>query len=266
MRILVTGGNGFVGGFIARHLALTHAVLTPSSKELDLTNLEQVNNWFSSNEVDAVVHCALTGREVLFSTDPKYLSDSLLMFRNLWLNRKKYSRLINLGTAYEFDLSVSNDNIKEDDVINHLPTTSYGYAKNLVARIIKETPSFYNLRLFGVFHETESPTRFFSKVRYNPEIVINNDVYLDYIYLLDIFPMIDCILDGNAQHRDINMVYPHKYQLSNLAEVLCHYADLPITKIKINNPSGNNLTGDNLRLSSYGFNLIGLEQGLRNYK
>lgn len=266
MKILVTGGNGFVGGFIAKHLAEEHEVFTPPSKVLNLTDLEQVNEWFTNNEVDAVVHCALSGREVLSSTDPKYLSDGLLMFRNLWLNKLKYKMFINLGTAYECDLSVSNDNIREEEILNHLPVSSYGYAKNIVARIIRETPNFYNLRLFGVFHETESPIRFFSKVRNDPEVTINNDVYLDYIYLPDIFPMIDCILAGDAQHRDINMVYPYKYQLSHLAEVLCYHSDLPITKIKIKNPNGNNLTGDNLRFSSYGFNLIGLEQGLRNYK
>lgn len=266
MKILVTGGNGFVGSYIVKHLQPNHTIYTPNSKLLDLTNLELVNKWFDENEVDVVIHCALSGREVLSSIDPKYLSDSLLMFRNLWLQKSKFKKFINLGTAYECDLNKDNNLIKEDDIIEHLPTTSYGYAKNLVARIIRETSSFYNLRLFGVFHENENQIRFFSRVKYDPEININNDVYLDYIYLPDIFPMIDCILEGNAQHRDINMVYPYKYQLSEMAEVLCQYADVPITKIKIKNPSGNNLTGDCIRFASYGFNLIGLEQGLRNYK
>ena len=35
---------------------------------------------------------------------------------------------------------------------------------------------------------------------------------------------------------------------------------------RIKNPTGNNLTGDSVALSSYNFKLIGLEQGLRNYK
>jgi hypothetical protein len=48
--------------------------------------------------------------------------------------------------------------------------------------------------------------------------------------------------------------------------MLCKHLGLPPEKIKIKNPTGNNLTGDSVVLSSYNFNLIGLEQGLRNYK
>lgn len=265
-KVLITGAGGFVGGFIAKHLESKFELLTPSSKELDLTDLEQVEQWFNHNEVDVVVHCALSGREVLSSTDPQFLSDGLLMFRNLWLQKHHYKRLVNLGTAYEFDLTKSNDNVLEYDFIQHLPKTSYGYAKNIAARIIRDTPGFYNLKLFGVFHESESSNRFFQRVRHQDEIVINNDIYLDYIYLPDILPMLELMILGYSQHCDVNMVYSNKYRLSDMAKVLCNHAGLPTSKIKIKNPTGNNLTGDSVALSSYKFNLIGLEQGLRNYK
>jgi nucleoside-diphosphate-sugar epimerase len=266
MRILVTGGNGFVGSFITKHLSTKHTILTPRSSELDLTNLDQVEQWFKNNKVDVVVHCALTGREVLSSTDPVYLSDGLLMFRNLWLHRNLYKRFVNLGTAYEFDLTKDNNNVKEYDFVQHLPKTSYGYAKNITARIIRDTPSFYNLKLFGIFHETESSNRFFQRVKQQDEVVINNDIFLDYIYLPDILPMLGLMVEGRSQHSDVNMVYPHKYRLSDMADMLCDHLRLPMTKIKIKNSTGNNLTGDSVALSSYDFKLIGLEQGLRNYK
>jgi nucleoside-diphosphate-sugar epimerase len=266
MNILVTGARGFVGRFIASHLAEKHTVLTPTRHELDLTNLEHVETWFKNNKVDVVVHCALSGREVLSSTDPQYLSDGLLMFRNLWLQKHRYERFVHLGTAYEFDLTKSNDSVLEHQFVHHLPSTSYGYAKNIAARIIKDTPGFFNLKLFGVFHETESTNRFFQRVKQQDEVVINNDIYLDYIYLSDILPMLERMVEGRSQHSDVNMVYPHKYQLSEMAEILCKHLGLPTSKIKIINPAGNNLTGDSVALSSYNFNLIGLEQGLRNYK
>jgi nucleoside-diphosphate-sugar epimerase len=266
MKILITGARGFVGSFIAKHLAEKHTLLTPTRQELDLTNLEQVESWFNSNEVDVVVHCALSGREVLSSTDPQYLSDGLLMFRNLWLQKHKYERFVHLGTAYEFDLTKNNERVLEHQFVHHLPRTSYGYAKNIAARIIRDTPGFYNLKLFGVFHESESANRFFQRVKQQDEVVINNDIYLDYIYLPDILPMLDRMVEGRSQHSDVNMVYPHKYRLSEMAKILCNHLGLPLTKIKIKNSTGNNLTGDSVALSSYNFNLIGLEQGLRNYK
>jgi GDP-L-fucose synthase len=266
MKILITGARGFVGSFIAKHLAEKYTLLTPTRQELDLTNLEQVETWFQTNEVDVVVHCALSGREVLSSTDPQYLSDGLLMFRNLWLQKCRYKRFVHLGTAYEFDLTKNNNNVLETEFVHHLPKTSYGYAKNVAARIIRDTPSFYNLKLFGVFHESESSNRFFQRVKQQDEVVINNDIYLDYIYLPDILPMLDRMIEGCSQHSDVNMVYPHKYRLSEMAEILCKHLGLPPAKIKIKNSTGNNLTGDSVALSSYNFNMIGLEQGLRNYK
>ena len=266
MKILITGARGFVGSFIAKHLADKHTLLTPTRQELDLTNLEQVGEWFNNNEVDVVLHCALSGREVLSSTDPQYLSDGLLMFRNLWLQKHQYKRFVHLGTAYEFDLTKNNEDVLEHEFVHHLPKTSYGYAKNIAARIIRDTPGFYNLKLFGVFHETENANRFFKRVVHQDEVIINNNIYLDYIYLPDILPMLELMVEGRSQHSDVNMVYPHKYQLSEMAEILCDHLGLPLSKIKIKNPTGNNLTGDSVVLSSYNFKLIGLEQGLRNYK
>ena len=194
LKILITGGNGFIAKFLSTNL--NYQIVSPPRAELDLLNLEQVTDWFNNNEVDVVIHCALTGREVLFSTEPTYLSDGLLMFRNLWLQKEKFKRLINLGTAYELDLTQDHNLVTEHDFLNYLPTTSYGYAKNLTARIIQDTANFYNLKLFGVFHETESHQRFLQRVKHDAEVVIKNDIYLDYIYLPDILPMIETIVNG----------------------------------------------------------------------
>jgi dTDP-4-dehydrorhamnose reductase len=225
-----------------------------------------VSCWFRSNQVDAVIHCAVSGRNDPFSNEPTYLTESLLMFRNLWNCRNRYSQFINLGSAYEYDLSRNNLNVKEEDILDHLPTTSYGLAKNIIARIIKNTNNFFNLRLFGVFHETESSQRFFKKVIEQEIVTIQNDVLFDYIYLPDIIPMIECILRGNSQHRDINMVYPHKYRLSDFARKLCESVDIDYRKVIIVGNNDCNLTGDSLKLASYNFPLIGIDQGIENYK
>jgi nucleoside-diphosphate-sugar epimerase len=265
-RILVTGARGFVGNFITEQLSKEYIIHVPNRETLDLTDLEKVNRWFDNNQIDVVVHCALSGREVLSSTEPAYLSDGLLMFRNLWLNRHRYGKFINLGTAYEMDLNQNNELVKENEFVNHLPTTSYGYAKNIAARIIRDTEEFYNLRIFGNFYETESPLRFFKRIATEDKIVIQHDNYLDYIYMPDIIPMMKCIINGDAQHRDINMVYNTKYRLSELAYMMCDVLGMDKTKIQVLGTNGKNLTGDASVLSSYGFDLIGIEQGLRNYK
>lgn len=267
MNILVTGGGGFVGSKITQHLlACGNTLYAPSRDELDLIDLISVQTWFSNNRVDAVVHCALSGREVLSSTDPTFLSDGLIMFRNLWLHRHLYETLVNLGSAYELDLSKNNSMVTEAAFLNQLPITSYGYAKNIAARIIKETDNFYNLRLFGVFHETEKDNRFLKIVKTRNSVVIPNDTYMDYIYLEDIFPVVDRVLSGTCPYKDINVVYNHKYRLSELAYMLCDILGLSKERITISNQGSNHLTGDWTRLASLELNLVGLHEGLRKYK
>ena len=55
MRILITGGNGMVGSYLKK---IIPEAMTPSSKELDLTNSEQVKYYFANNKFDYVVHLA----------------------------------------------------------------------------------------------------------------------------------------------------------------------------------------------------------------
>lgn len=266
MKILITGGHGFVGNFIFNFLKDTHEVYRFFSKDIDLRNIDQVKTLFNDINYDLVIHCALSGREELFSQDPKFLSDGLLMFRNLWHYKSHYRKFINLGTAYEYDLNLDNTLINEGDFVNHLPTTSYGFAKNIIARIISTTENFYNLRIFGNFHETENSKRFFKKVIFEKEITIHNDQYIDYIYMPDILPMIEFILNNDCIENDINLVYNSKYKLSEMAYMLCDIMNLNKNKIKILSNNGKNLTGNGLKFSTYNFKLIGLEKGLGNYK
>lgn len=263
--ILITGSGGFVGSHIANHLRDTYNLLTPRSYELNLFNLQDVSYYFQNNKIDFVIHCALSGREFLSSHDPVYLSDGLIMFRNLFIQKNNFNKFINLGTAYEVSLSVDNTLITEDAFLNHLPVTSYGLAKNLIARTIRETPNFFNLRLFGVFHETESDRRFLKKVRNEEQITIENDSYFDYLYLPDMFPVIDLILENKCQIRDLNMVYTNKYRLSQIAYMLCDHLGLDKNKIIIKNQEGLSLTGSAYKIQTLNIDFIGIEKGIRNY-
>lgn len=263
-KVLITGGQGTVGKFLASRLPFD--ILNPGRNELDLFNIDQVSNYLTEHKIDTVVHCALTGRENLFSQDPIYTTDGLWMFRNLWNNKDKFNKFINLGTAYEFDLTQNNLLIKEADVKQHLPNTSYGYAKNIISRICLDTLNFYNLRLFGVFHEEEANHRFFKKILINKTIDIHNDIYMDYMYLGDIIPMINKIVSQGSDHKDINMVYKNKYRMSELAKLFCNVHGIDPTNINILGNNNLNLTGSSTNLDMNNFNYIGLEEGFRLYK
>jgi nucleoside-diphosphate-sugar epimerase len=56
MRVLVTGGSGFIGRNLIEYLARAHEVLAPTHAELDLTDPGALDRWFREHEVDVVVH------------------------------------------------------------------------------------------------------------------------------------------------------------------------------------------------------------------
>lgn len=265
MKILITGGKGFVGSYLANNLRADNIVAVGKDK-LDLLNPQQVNEFFNNFQFDVVIHTALVGREQLFSTDSKYLNENLLMFTNLYNNRQKFGRLFNLGTAYEYDLTKDNRFVHEESVINYLPNTSYGLAKNIIARIIKETDNFYNFRLFGVFHHTEKETRFFKKLSLQKTINISNDIYFDYISLDDLVSIIRYFLHNIHSVRDINCVYHEKFRLSHLAKKFCEIHNLDQANILVEKKGHNNLTGNATKLMLIPVKLAGLDAGLKLYQ
>jgi dTDP-4-dehydrorhamnose reductase len=58
MKILLTGGNGLVGGRLHQTLKKTYNIQTPSAKELDITKAKLIQRWFHRHTPDIVIHSA----------------------------------------------------------------------------------------------------------------------------------------------------------------------------------------------------------------
>lgn len=57
-RMLITGGTGFVGSKVASYYGDKYEVLTPSHREMDITDGEAVEAYFEKYRPDVVIHCA----------------------------------------------------------------------------------------------------------------------------------------------------------------------------------------------------------------
>ena len=115
MRILLTGSRGGIGTSIQEILvAEGHAVLAPTSGELDLSNQEVVTNWIKLNshqEIEAVIFCAGTNtpRDFLEVERAEY---SRTLEININSNReilkallpgmlnRKFGRIVAISSAY----------------------------------------------------------------------------------------------------------------------------------------------------------------------
>lgn len=76
MKLLITGGTGFLGRRAAAHFAaLGVHVLTPGRTQLDITEDASVRNWFVHNRPEAVLHCAAVSDTGACQREPERTAD-----------------------------------------------------------------------------------------------------------------------------------------------------------------------------------------------
>jgi nucleoside-diphosphate-sugar epimerase len=266
MKILITGGNGFIGKYLHKYYAeYGHHVLAPKRDELDLLDLNSVHNYFTAHPVDVVIHTALYGRELINSDEIDMFNKNMEMFDNLYAQRSQYKKFINLGSGYEYDISRNIDNADEDDILYVEPSNPYGKVKNLIAQRCRNTDNFYTLRLFGVLHYTESGSRFFRKLYESREFHITENKRCDYFNLEDLPTVIDLILNDQCKHREMNCVYENKYTLAELAKLFCDVKNIDPSRIIIDSEGEKSYTGDNSKIASYNLPFLGLELAMLRY-
>jgi UDP-glucose 4-epimerase len=266
--ILITGGRGFIGSYLTNHYRNQYTVLSPERSRLDFTNAASVDSFFATNHVDVVIHTALVGRNNINGVDHVQAQQNIEMFVNIWRNRHKFSQFINMGTGNEFDTTMDLLRCDEDTLFDRIPNSSYGYAKNIIARICRETENFTNLRIFGMFHYTEKPERFFRKL-YNatPEkpLSIWQDCYFDFFNLDDFPVVIDCVLRGEMPFQDINVTYPEKYLFSEVARQFLTVHGKDQSLLRVEATGGNSFSGNSARLDSLNLKFQGLTAGFEKY-
>jgi|TARA_B100001094_G_scaffold163836_1_gene158597 nucleoside-diphosphate-sugar epimerase len=225
MRILITGGKGFIGRNLIKALNKNYKIFSPSTTELNLISEVEVDNFFLDKQFDWVIHCAIRGGRRI-NNDPKnILSDNLLMFYNLMRNQSKFKFLINFTSGAELDRS-NNIGDETNNPNNFFPKDYYGISKNIISRLINNNKRFFNLRIYGVFGSDEREDRFITtcirKIKSGKKIEIFQDKQFDFFFIDDLILIVSKILNSN-QSLDLNnidLVYKDKYLLSDIAKLL----------------------------------------------
>lgn len=220
MKILITGDNGFIARHLKEHFK-EHEVTAPSHSELDWVNELAVNEFFTANgKFDVVLHTAITGGKRTKVDTPTVLWDNLMMFQNLYINKKYYRRLISFGSGAELDRRRNID--ARHKVVTSFPTDPYGLSKNLIARVIQDTDDFYNIRIFNVFADDEDDARFIKTniMRYinNETLTVDKNRIMDFFYMDDLMTLVDYYVKSDAFFlpKEIDAVYKDKTTLVNI--------------------------------------------------
>ncbi len=173
MKILLTGSNGMVGrNIIDRRNSFLCDLLTPSSRELNLLNYNEVDNYLSSNKPDMIIHAAgkVGGIQANIANPINFLVENVDMGRNIIIAAKNNNikQLLNLSSSCMYPRDAVNPLTENLILKGELEPTNEGYA---IAKIFAQKLIEYIKREDDRFnYKTIIPCNLYGKWdKFNPE-------------------------------------------------------------------------------------------------
>lgn len=276
MNIFITGSNGFIGNHLKEYLNNMYSeynLFTPSSKELDLTNEDIVDNYISSNKIDIIIHLANKGGDRGTSNMKNITEYNLRIFFNIVKHEKNVKKIISFGSGAEYSKHKPIIEVKEEEYSNLQPLDEYGFYKSITSKYIEKSEKIVQLRIFGAYGEYENYRyKFISnaivKNLLKLPIIINKNVYFDYIYINDLLKMIDWTIHNKTKEKIYNVTRGTKIDLISLANLVNELSYFKSEIIVFNDGLNNEYTSNNEKiLNEIGdFNFISHKDAIRQMR
>lgn len=256
MNIFITGSSGFVGSHLKEYLQKTYLnynLFTPLSKELDLANESAVDNYILSNKIDIIIHLANRGGSRDVAEMKNITEYNLRIFFNIAKHEKNVKKIISFGSGAEYGKHNPIINAKEEDYGKSLPFDEYGFYKVIASKYIEKSDNIVQLRIFGAYGEYENyrfkfiSNAIIKNILHMP-IVINKNVYFDYIYIDDLLKMIDWFIHNDTKEKIYNVTTGQKVDLLTLAALVNEASDFQSEIIVVNDGLNNEYTSNNDKL------------------
>ena len=225
-KVLITGGNGFIGRNLVEGLGDRYEVLAPTSRLLDLTSHEQVERYIRDKEPDVVLHAATWNATANSPKDNELvLEKNLAMFYNLARMEDRYDKLIYFGSGAEYDREHYLPFMDESYFDTHVPVDQYGFSKYIMAKYTATSDKTVDLRVFGCYGPYEDwEIRFVSnalcKALFDLPISLRQNVYFDYMWVGDLVWITDWFINNRETHRHYNVCTGTHTDLVSIAELI----------------------------------------------
>lgn len=255
MKILLTGGSGFIGRNIHEQLGERYQIFAPTHEQLDLLDERQVGKYFKENEIDIVIHTAgKPGHRNAKDPTNLFYSNTRIYF-NLARQSQKYKKMLVMGSGAIYDTRLNIRKVEEDSYIKQLPQDDHGFCKYVCAQDIKTSDNIVELRLFGVFGKYEDYViRFISnaicKTLFDLPITIKQNRIFDYLYIDDLMPIVEYFINNDSEHKAYNVTPDQSIELYHLAEVVRAISGKELSIIVGQPGMGLEYSGSNRRLKN----------------
>ncbi|MCH5164822.1 MAG: NAD(P)-dependent oxidoreductase [Clostridiales bacterium] len=224
MKILVTGGSGFIGKTFVKKYKKVFDIVAPTHEQMDLTDARSVSAVFESNKFDAVLHLAGLSER---GENEKLEADNLIMFKNIQYMAIAHGvkKLVTVGDGAEFDRSRPIVDFSEDMFGKHIPSDGYGLGRYLINLLASKDKITTVLRIFNVYGAGGGMTRPINKIvaagaRGKRQIVIDRDRTVSAISVDDAVKVIAEFLRGDYPRGDYNLVSADKMSYVAIAKAV----------------------------------------------
>ena len=253
MKILITGGNGFIGKNLVLQYGVRHQVAAPTRAELNLLDAEAVADYLQLYRFDAVIHCATERANRLLHASPDLLERNCRMFFHLASNSRHFGRMLFLSSGAVYDRENWQPRMLERYFGRHIPSDPYGFSKYICAQSIDAAGKIVELRLFGVFGPYEDwRVRFISnaccRAVWDAPVLVKQNVFFDYLDVEDLGWLLEAFLNRELRHRHYNVCTGRTFDLLTLAEKIVRVSGKRL-EINVKDPGlGTEYSGDNSRM------------------
>lgn len=226
LKILLTGGNGFIGRNLSEAWNGYFSIFKPRSHELDLLDTSAVEDYLRLHMFDVIIHGAK--EDIVYnpdSDDYRVLDRNLRMFYNLERCSGLYGKLLYLGSGAEYGRKSMPPMVDENYTAYPLPDDPYGFAKYAMRRTAVNSSNIYDICLFGVFGKYEAYQRRFisnniCRSLKGLPMTLRQNAQFDYLYIDDLRGILEWFISNEPVYHCYNVCRGEPVELKYLAGII----------------------------------------------